>query len=677
MTHPTLSSNVSQTNPKATSAHTETIAILDCGAQYTKVIDRRVREMQVATAIYPVNVSADTLKKELGENLAGIILSGGPNSVYDEGSPQCDKALFDLQIPVLGICYGMQLMAQTLGGTVAKGKTQEYGETNIHQSPHSESPLFTDLFQNPDHAEQVLMSHGDHVSELPDGFTTLATSTEHTGQEDTIVAAMGNANRHFYGVQFHPEVELTLHGTQMLKNFLYNVCNVSGNFQLPNRLETLVEDIQQQVGDRDVFVLVSGGVDSSVTAALLLKALGPERVYAVHMDSGFMRHQESDLVCDALKAIGLQHLRHMKVADDFYNGSTDYDGTQVGPLKEVTNPEHKRRIIGDVFYQLTQQAMTDADCDIENAFIAQGTLRPDLIESGNRDVSATAHTIKTHHNDVPVIQAHREKGLIIEPNRDLHKDEVREMGRLLGLPEALVIRQPFPGPGLAIRVLCTNEPYLSNESDLAASQLNALSEPLGLEGSILPVQSVGVQGDGRTYKHLAILRDTNKSPLSNWAELKKLATHIPNKIHAINRVAVVLNSNLPEVEPLVTDITPTTLLPETVDILRRVDHQVQQAIQTLPIFKSISQLLCVLVPVSVNPQQAVGNNGQSSSNRYTIALRAVVTTDFMTARPAHLGEELPVEFMQKLADDIVERHTEISGVVYDITSKPPATVEWE
>lgn len=647
------------TSPK-TQIDTETIAILDCGAQYTKVIDRRVREMKVATAIYPVEVSANTLKADLGDNLTGIILSGGPNSVYDAGSPQCDPALFELGVPMLGICYGMQLMAQTLGGTVAKGSTQEYGQTVVRRVEKSD--LFVDMFK--DGAETMLMSHGDHVSGLPNGFKTLATSTEHG---DTIVAAMGHTDKRFYGVQFHPEVELSENGLTLLNNFLYKICNATGSFQLPDRLDNLLTEIREQVGERDVFVLVSGGVDSSVTAALLLKALGPERVFAVHMDSGFMRHNESNLVCDALKALGLKHLRHMKVADDFYNACTEYDGEPVGPLKHVTNPEHKRRIIGDVFYRLTQQAMTEAECDIDSAFIAQGTLRPDLIESGNRDVSATAHTIKTHHNDVPVIQAHREKGLIIEPNRDLHKDEVREMGRLLGLPEELVIRQPFPGPGLAIRVLCTEAPYISNESDLAASQLNALSEPLNLEGSILPVQSVGVQGDGRTYKHLAVLRDTSDNPLSDWDTLKGLATHIPNKIHAINRVAVVLNKHLPEIEPLVTEITPTTLLPETVEILRRVDHQVQQAIQALPIFKSISQLLCVLVPVSLNPNQG----------SYTIAIRAVVTSDFMTARPAMLGSELPVEFMQQLADLVVETHPEISAVVYDITGKPPATVEWE
>ncbi|HEY9745837.1 MAG TPA: glutamine-hydrolyzing GMP synthase, partial [Oculatellaceae cyanobacterium] len=420
----------------------EKVALLDCGAQYTKVIDRRVRELNVDTEIFPVDVPASQLKGRF----SGIILSGGPNSVYEEGAPQCDPGIFDLGIPVLGICYGMQLMNRHFGGTVLPSPTKEYGETEVTIQP---SCL---LFDGLEEKQHVLMSHGDSVGQPAPDFEVVGRSIDTHHHE--VVAAIQNVKARFYGVQFHPEVELSVNGGKMLENFLYKVCGLTGGFVLDDRLEVVLEGIRQKVGDKKVFVLVSGGVDSSVTAALLVKALRPDQVYAVHIDSGMMRHQESDLVCEALQAIGLKHMERIDAEEIFLNATTDIDGQTVGPLCQVTNPEHKRRIIGDVFYHLVTDAIRRSGLDLNETFIAQGTLRPDLIESGNREISAQAHTIKTHHNDVPLIQEQRKKGLIIEPNRDWHKDEVRKIGRMLGLPEELVMRHPFPGPGLAIRVLC-------------------------------------------------------------------------------------------------------------------------------------------------------------------------------------------------------------------------------
>lgn len=631
-----------------TSIKTDKIAILDCGAQYTKVIDRRVRELNVGTEIFPLNV--DPAEIRAGE-FSGIILSGGPNSVYDAGAPQCAEGLFDLGLPVFGICYGMQLINRQFGGTVKGSISREYGETEI--TADTSSLLFDGL----ETSQHVLMSHGDSVEQLAPGFRVTATSD---GEGKGVVAAYENAERRIYGVQFHPEVELTRNGVRMLENFLYKVCNLSGNFILEDRLEQTLAQIRAQVGDKRVFVLVSGGVDSSVTAALLLKALGPEKVFAVHIDSGLMRHEESTLVCEALQALGLKHLRRIDAEADFLNATTDLDGKTVGPLHTETDPEAKRRIIGDVFFRLIQQVIAEANLDMDQTFIAQGTLRPDLIESGNSDVSATAHKIKTHHNDVPLIQAQREKGLIIEPNRDLHKDEVREIGKMLGLPVELVIRQPFPGPGLGIRVLCTTDPYITEEYGPGNASLNSLLHD-GLTGCLLPVRSVGVQGDARTYHYLAALGGGLLS--QPWSAIRQTSARITNGIHAINRVAVILNDR-----PLprgVRAITPTTLTHDNIQKLRALDHIVTEAFRREGLMPAVSQLLTVLVPVDT-----------MGSGRHSVAIRAVVTSDYMTARPAALGEELPLAFMKNLARTLSEQPG-VDLVMYDITGKPPATVEWE
>lgn len=647
MTHPAPTQESSQ-QTSGQQAHTklDKVAILDCGAQYTKVIDRRVRELNVSTTILPLDTDPSQLSPA---EYSGIIISGGPGSVYEEDSPQCDPAIFKLGLPVLGICYGMQLMNHYHGGVIESTPLKEYGVTAIQVESGSK------LFNGLDAKQSVLMSHGDSTVKLADGFTV-------TGKtDDGIVAAIENPAINMYGVQFHPEVELSENGHQMLKHFLYRVCACTGNFVIGDRLETAVQQIQHQAGDRNVFVLVSGGVDSSVTAALLLKALGPEKVFALHIDSGFMRHDESNLVCDALQALGLKHLQHLKAQKEFLETCVEINGQLQPPLREVTDPELKRRIIGDVFYQLTQKAISEQKLDLENTLIAQGTLRPDLIESGNPDVSVSAHTIKTHHNDVPVIQEQRKKGLIIEPNRDWHKDEVRQIGRLLGLPEALVIRQPFPGPGLAIRLLCAERPYITEQFDEIQEQIQLHAKKANLDARLLPVKSVGVQGDARSYSYLAALFGDYEN--LDWPTLQKLAQDIPNQVHAINRVVLVLNKkSLPQ---KITDVTKTYLVPETIDSLRKLDHTVAQAFQKEGYFAPISQLLSVLVPVD-----------SENKGRHSLAIRGVVTSDYMTARPVYWGKEVPFPFLKSLAGQLASAEN-LDLVMVDITGKPPATVEWE
>jgi GMP synthase (glutamine-hydrolysing) len=354
-------------------------------------------------------------------------------------------------------------------------------------------------------------------------------------------------------------------------------------------------------------------------------------------------------------------MRRIDAHEQFLNGTTEMDGETVGPLCQMVDPEIKRRIIGDVFYHLINQAIAETGLDFNTTFIAQGTLRPDLIESGNRDISQTAHKIKTHHNDVPLIRQQREKGLIIEPNRDWHKDEVRQVGRLLGLPEPLVARQPFPGPGLGVRILCTQAPYLTEDYATLNQSLQAMAQTASAQGLLLPVKSVGVQGDGRSYSYLAALNAD--WPTLPWQTIKELARDIPNRIHAINRVALLLNRKpLPEVWHT---ITPTTMTPPVVDLLRSLDHQVTSGFDQAGLLGRISQLLTVLVPVDTTRQGG-----------HSVAIRAVVTADYMTARPADLGREIPLDFLQKLADQLAA-HPGIDCVFYDVTSKPPATVEWE
>jgi GMP synthase (glutamine-hydrolysing) len=619
----------------------DTIAIFDCGAQYTKVIDRRVRDMNVATDIFSINTPMDALPLD---KYAGFILSGGPNSVYEPDSPQCDPALFKLGKPVLGICYGMQLMTHHCGGQVASLSAKEYGETTITVNPNSA------LFKGLSPEQVVLMSHGDSVNRLPDGFVQVASS-------DGIVAAIANDHKQLYGVQFHPEVDLTEHGQQMLHQFVRGICQAPATFVLQDRLNTAIQAIQQQVGNNPVFVLVSGGVDSTVTAALLLKALGPDKVYAVHVDSGLMRHHESDAVIDALKALGLKHLDYAKSKAAFLNGFSGTNGHRFGPLSQLTDPEQKRQVIGDVFFHVVQDAIERLLPDTtlrQRVFIAQGTLRPDLIESGNRDISATAHTIKTHHNDVALIREQREKGLIVEPNRDWHKDEVRQVGRLLGLSDDLVDRQPFPGPGLGIRILCATTPYWPDGS--AAIEADLQAQVALCQALLLPVRSVGVQGDGRSYRQVLAMAGSDHAVLAEWAK------RIPNQSAAINRVVWVINRTVFDQKPV---LTPTTLTDEVIALCQSVDHLVTVAFRQAGLLPKVSQLLTVLLPCA------------EKQGHRSVVIRGVVTSDYMTARPMRLGQELPVALLHTLADAITREHHNIDWVCWDMTGKPPATIEWE
>lgn len=615
---------------------TSSVAIIDCGGQYTKVIDRRVRELSVYSEILPLDVDPVQLQE-----FDAVILSGGPSSVYAEGAPAYDPGLLDSGKPLLGICYGMQLLTQHFGGEVAASGEAEYGVEEIAIT--AESPLFHGL----DDRQRVLMSHGDSVQELPDGFSVIARS-------ERAIAAIAAPERGIYGVQFHPEVDLSENGVAMLRNFLVRIALLQQNYQLSDRIENAVADIRAQVKDNKVFVLVSGGVDSAVTAALLLKALPAGQVYALHVDTGFMRLNESEGVVRELRGLGLSNLRHVNAADRFFDSQVaGSSGDMIGPLTHIFDPEQKRELVGNMFMEVLRDELSAMDLDLDSAIFAQGTLRPDLIESGNPGVSSSAQSIKTHHNDVSMVRRAREEGRVVETNSDWHKDEVRQVARQLGLSEAIAGRQPFPGPGLVLRVITWDG------SDEVPSELDSrIRASLGETGlatvRTLPFRTVGVQGDYRSYRFLTLAETTDLTdPLIN-----RLGQRIAGEFSEVNRVAMMLaaRAGLDSLQPW-----RSTISREQVALLQQVDHRAREVLADMP----SSQLFCLILPFG------------SAPGRFTVALRSIITNDYMTGRHTRPEDDYPAGKLAAWAAGVLEEFPQVDAVVYDVTGKPPGTVEWQ
>ncbi|MDD5909499.1 MAG: glutamine-hydrolyzing GMP synthase [Clostridiales bacterium] len=504
----------------------QTVLILDFGGQYKELIARRVRECGVYSVVKPGDISLDKIREI---DPIGIILTGGPNSVYKKESPHCDKAMFDMGIPVLGICYGMQLLSWSLGGEVAPCSSSEYGKTKMQVN--TDSLLLAGL----DPIQIGLMSHTDQVTKLPVGFRSIA----HTVSCEN--AAIENAGKKLYGFQFHPEVESTPNGTAMIRSFLYSVCGAKGDYDLNNLEQQLIADVKKQVGDAHVLLALSGGVDSSVCAALLSKAL-PGQLHCIFVDHGLMRKDEGNQVEAAFKNRDLDFIR-VNAQERFLKA-----------LAGVTDPEQKRKIIGTEFVRVFE----DESKKLPNVkFLAQGTIYPDVIESGG----SKAATIKSHHNVGGLPKNMKFEG-IVEPLRSLFKDEVRALGRQLGLPRKFVERQPFPGPGLAVRVMG--------------------------------------------------------------------------------------------------DITP-----EKLEILREADAIFREEVAKHRI--KADQYFAVLTDT-----RSVGVVGDFRTYDYTIALRAVRTSDFMTCEYAPISHKV----LGTVSSRIVNEVKGAGRVVYDITGKPPATIEW-
>ncbi len=483
------------------------VAVIDFGGQYAHLIANRIRRLSAYSEIFENDVPAEELRKK---NIAGIILSGGPHSVYDPEGPSIDPKILGLGVPVLGICYGHQLIAQVLHGSVKRGKVKEYGKSVLR--PIRREGVFKDFPEK----SVAWMSHGDTVEKLPSGFEIIAET------DDCPVAGMADFSRNIFGVQFHPEVTHTEKGMLLLANFI-RLAGVENTWKIDDYLEQSLQKIRDQAEGKKVFLLVSGGVDSSVSFALLEKALGKERIYGLFVDHGLMRKDEAAEVKVMLEEAGFPDLH---IADE--------SGRFLPRLAGVTDPEMKRKIIGDTFIDVQERISERLNLDPEKWLLGQGTIYPDTIESGG---TKHADKIKTHHNRVEKIKRLMELGKIIEPLKDLYKDEVRELGRKLGLPEKMISRHPFPGPGLAVRILCTEKAdILPNEGEIE-KQIE-IQFP-GISAKILPVKSVGVQGDGRSYRHPVVLFPTKEF---SWEEFDAIATAIPNIIPEINRVLLCVSS---------------------------------------------------------------------------------------------------------------------------------------
>lgn len=504
----------------------EKIIVLDYGSQYNQLISRRVREMGVFSELKSHKLSAQEVKEM---NPVGIILSGGPNSVYEEGSFDIDPEIFELGIPVLGICYGMQLMTHKLGGKVVpagEAGNREYGQSNLSHTPESQ------LFAQTPEEQLVLMSHGDAVTEIPENFVRTGTSA------DCPFAAIENADKNLYGIQFHPEVRHSVYGFNLLKNFVFNICGAKGDWTMNNFIDMEIKKIRETVGDRKVLLGLSGGVDSSVVGVLLQKAIG-DQLICIFVDHGLLRKGEADQVMDMLGGKFGLNIVKADAAERF-----------LSKLAGVSDPEQKRKIIGNEFvYVFDDEARKLDGVDL----LAQGTLYTDIIESG----TDTAQTIKSHHNVGGLPEDLQFE--LIEPLNTLFKDEVRALGTELGMPDEVVWRQPFPGPGLAIRVMgeITEEKLQTvRESDAI---LREEIKKAGLDRDVWQyftvntgVRSVGVMGDGRTYDYtLAIRAITSIDGMTAdfaqlpWDVLKKISVRIVNEVDHVNRIVYDITSKPP------------------------------------------------------------------------------------------------------------------------------------
>ncbi len=501
----------------------EKILVLDFGGQYNQLIARRVRDNNVYAEILPYTASLEQIK---ASNYKGIIFTGGPNSVYDLSSPHYSKEILDLGIPILGICYGCQLISWMCGGSVKTAPVSEYGKINVEVKS---SPLFKGIPQK----SIVWMSHTDYISQVPDGFEIIGKT------DDCPCAAMQNEKKNIYAVQFHPEVTHSQYGQEMLRNFLYEICKCSGDWIMDDFIENTVEKLRSQIGDKKVILGLSGGVDSSVAAGLLSRAVG-NQLTCVFVDQGLMRKDEGDFVEKTFTSLFDMNFVRVNAQEVFLK-----------KLKGVTDPEEKRKIIGTEFYNVFWDEIRRSNID---GFFAQGTIYPDCIESGK----GNADVIKTHHNKVKMPKGIKFNG-IIEPLCDLFKDEVRQVGEKLGIPHDLVWRQPFPGPGLGVRIIgeiTAEKVHILQQADAIFREEMAKThydEQLSQFFAVLPdVKTVGVMGDHRTYENLIVLRaiTTDNFMTADWAHipyelLTKVSSRITNEVKGVNRVAYDITSKPP------------------------------------------------------------------------------------------------------------------------------------
>ena len=633
----------------------EKIVVLDFGSQYAHLIAKRFRMLG-----YYSEIALPTASLEVFENARGVVFSGGPSSVYDDDAPDFNSDILTLDIPILGLCYGHYIVQTGYNGKVGKAPVGEFGFATLNFADgmggaDSRSPLFKGI----NGSQQVWMSHQDGVLELGQGFEVVGST------KDCPFAATQNLDKKRFSLQFHCEVKDTPCGNQIFQNFA-DFCGMEKNWDQDTVLQYILDNIKKDAGDHNVLLFLSGGVDSTITFALLNKALGSDRVLGLHIDNGFMRKNESANVAAAYKKFGMTNFITEDASESF-----------LAAVAGLTDPQKKRMAVGENFITVRDRVVEAQHLDPEKWMLAQGTLYPDIIESGG---TKNSHTIKTHHNRVAGIQELIAQGMIIEPVRDLYKDEVRAIGHRLGLPDELVMRHPFPGPGLSINVLCSDgvlsdkdkQELESAQKELDSFTLDMFCEKCsaGLKRSVLPVRSVGVQGDFRTYRFPAVLEfapdnlDAAGSGTffhfpGNHEKLEACSSTITNSAKYINRTCIKLyqraglnNSDF----ALQQGYCDRCRL----DQLREVDNIVLTELHKSGWYEKIFQHLTIILPYAASNEHA------------SFVLRPVISEDVMTARFAMLPKELLQEIVRQIA-----QLPFVDALYFDATNKPPATFGWE
>ena len=602
------------------------IAVVDFGGQYAHLIATKVRRANVLAEIRqpedPTEAFAD---------YQGIILSGSPALAAFGEDSDWNKGILDLDLPIVGFCFGHQEIAKHYGGAVVHGK-QEWGHADLHIA--REHPLFAGL----DQVEQVWMSHFDSVTAVGPDFEELGHTVLGEGSAPHRYAAIASDKLRRYGLQFHPEVDDTLHGDTMIANFVLNICGCRPTWTMDSFVQDEIARIKAQVGDGSVFLLASGGVDSTVAAKLFAEAIGPDRLELLHVDNGLMRKDESAAVVEMFKEFGLGENFH------FIDASETFLAALTGKIE----PEEKRRAIGDTFIEVFESEARRLG--ITDHLLGQGTIYPDTIETGG---TKRADTIKTHHNRVPIIEEMIAAGKVIEPLSDLYKVEVRELGEMLGIPHDMIWRHPFPGPGLGVRLLCSDG-SISDADQLAkiAPAVDGAATQYGLKAAPLPIKSVGVKADLRSYEHPVLFHGD-----ADWATLKKLSGQVFKNVGGLNRALWNLGDTMPgSFLPLAAGMTRDRL-----DLLRECDHLMMEGLRRHGLYEEVWQCPTVLVPLEID------GKGQEFC-----ILRPILSERAMTATAA----ELPAALLDELRRDILALPG-ISGLAYDLTSKPPGTIEWE
>ena len=603
----------------------DAIAVIDFGGQYAHLIAAKVRARQVLAEILQPESPVEIFKR-----YNGIIVSGGPalSSINEDST--YTKELFDLDIPILGLCFGHQEIAKHYGSTIAH-RGEEWGNTMLHLDTHH--PLFNGLGSS----EQVWMSHYESVIRLGPDLKEIGYTTAPGGGKRHSNAAIASDELKRYGFQFHPEVDDTPHGEVMIANFVQDICGCSPTWTMENYLQDTIENIRSQAGKKSVFLLVSGGVDSTVAARLLGMALGPDRLHLLHIDNGLMRKDESRSVIEMFESLGLdKKLRFVDAGEIF-----------IDALEGVVEPEEKRIIIGNTFVEVFEREAKELG--LQDYLLGQGTIYPDTIETGG---TKRADTIKTHHNRVPVIQRMVREGKVLEPLSDLYKVEVRQLGEELGIEKKVLWRHPFPGPGLGVRLLCSDGKSDPDDIEHLDREVEAIASGTGFHASSLPIRSVGVKADLRSYEHPVLL--TGGEP---WEKIMEVAGRILAEVKGINRCIW----NLTRGHPTSCRPLPAVTTRERLELLREVDHIVMNALESHGVYDSIWQCPTVMVPLAID--------GRGSE---LVIIRPVHSQRAMTASPVRLSREL----MDELCDMIL-KFDAVSGLCLDVTSKPPGTIEWE